>query len=64
MWTIPLLLESPENKNFQSTGLENDFLINSAAESNIINIPTWNETHTLHPKLSPSKMLNKLATAQ
>ena len=43
IWTIPLLLESPRSKEFQPPDLEIDFLIDSGAESNIINIPTWNE---------------------
>ena len=42
IWTIPFLLESPRNKEFQPPDLEIDFLIDSGAESNIINIPTWN----------------------
>ena len=62
--TIPLLLESPKSKEFQSPDLEIDFLIDSGAESNIINIPTWNEIQTLHPKLTPLKNSSKLATAQ
>ena len=49
IWTIPFLLESPRNKEFQPPDLEIDFLIDSGAESNIINIPTWNEFKTLHP---------------
>ena len=49
IWTIPFLLESPKNKEFQPPDLENDFLIDSGAESNIINIPTWNEIRILHP---------------
>ena len=40
IWTIPILLESPKNKEFQPPDLEIDFLIDSGAESNIINIPT------------------------
>ena len=43
IWTIPFLLESPKSKNFQPPDLEIDFSIDSGAESNIINIPTWNE---------------------
>ena len=46
IWTIPLLLESPKNKNFQSLDLATDFLIESGAESNLINLPTWNEMQT------------------
>ena len=42
IWTIPLLLESPKSKQLQTPNLEIDFLIDSGAESNIINIPTWN----------------------
>ena len=53
IWTIPFLLESPRNKEFQPPDLEIDFLFDSGAESNIINIPTWNEIKTLHPKLTP-----------
>ena len=52
--TIPFLLESPKSKEFQPPDLEIDFLIDSGAESNIINIPTWNEMKTLHPKLNTS----------
>ena len=63
-WTIPFLLESPRNKEFQPPDLEIDFLIDSGAESNIIKIPTWNETKTLHPILTPLETSSKLATAQ
>ena len=63
-WTIPFLLESPRNKEFQPPNLEIDFLIDSGAESNIINIPTWNEIKTLHPNLKPLETSSKLATAQ
>ena len=58
--TIPLLLESPKSKDFQSPDLK----VDHGAEPNIINIPTWNEIQTLHPKLSPSKTSSKLATSQ
>ena len=64
IWTIPFLLESPKSKEFQPPDLEIDFLIDSGAESNIINIPTWNEIKTLHPKLTPLETSSKLATAQ
>ena len=64
IWTIPFLLESPKNKEFQPPDLEIDFLIDSGAESNIINIPTWNEISTLHPNLKPLETSSKLATAQ
>ena len=64
IWTIPFLLESPRNKEFQPPDLEIDFLIDSGAESNIINILTWNEFKTLHPKLTPLATSSKLATAQ
>ena len=64
IWTIPFLLESPRNKEFQPLDLEIDFLIDSGAESNIINIPTWNEIKTLNPKLTPLATSSKLATAQ
>ena len=63
-WTIPFLLESPKNKEFQPPDLEIDFLIDSGAESNITNIPTWNEIKTLHPNLTPLETSSKLATAQ
>ena len=43
IWTIPFLLESPKCKNFQPPDLEIDFLIDSRAESNMINIATWIE---------------------
>ena len=64
IWTIPFLLESPRNKEFQLPDHEIDFLIDSGAESNIINTPTWNEIKTLHPKLTPLATSSKLATAQ
>ena len=64
IWTIPFLLESSRNKEFQPPDLEFDFLIDSGAESNIIIIPTWNEIKTLHPKLTPLAISSKLATAQ
>ena len=64
VWTIPFLLESPRSKEFQPPDLEIDFLIDSRAESNIINIPTWNEIKTLHPNLTPLETSSKLATAQ
>ena len=64
IWTIPFLLESPRSKEFQPPDLEIDFLIDSGAESNIINIPTWNEIKTLHPNLTPLETSSKLATAQ
>ena len=41
IWIIPLLLENPNSKNFQSPVLEIDFLIDSGAESNIINFPSF-----------------------
>ena len=62
--TIPFLLEKPKNKEFQPPDLEIDFLIDSGAESNIINIPTWNEIRTLHPNWKPLETSSKLATAQ
>ena len=64
IWTIPFPLESAKSKEFQPPDLETDFLIDSGAESNIINIPTWNEIKTLHPKLTPVKTTSRLATAQ
>ena len=64
IWTIPFLLESPRNKKFQPPDLEIDFLIERGAESNVINIPTWNEIETLHPNLTPLETSSKLATAQ
>ena len=64
IWTIPFLLESPRNKECQPPDLKIDFLIDSGAESNIINIPTWNEIKTLHPNLTPLETSSKLATAQ
>ena len=39
IWTIPFLLESSRNKEFQPPDFEIDFLIDSGAESNIMNIP-------------------------
>ena len=62
--TIPFLLESPKSKEFQPPDLEIDFLIDSGAESNTINIPTWNEIKPLHPILTPIKTASKLTTVQ
>ena len=62
--TIPSLIESLKSKEFQPPDLEIDFLIDSGAESNIINIPTWNEIKILHPKLIPLKTTSRLATTQ
>ena len=62
--TIPFLLKSPKSKEFQPPDHEIDFVIDSGAESKIINIPTWNEIKILHPKLIPLKTASKLATAQ
>ena len=64
IWIIPFLLESPKNKEFQPPDLEIDFLIDSGAQSNIINIPTWNENRLLHPNLKPLEISSILATAQ
>ena len=64
IWTLPFLLESPRNKEFQPPDLEIDFSIDSGAESKIINISTWNEIKTLHPNLTPLETFSKLATAQ
>ena len=64
IWTVPFLLESPRNKEFQPPHLEIDFFIDSGAESIIINIPTWNEIKTLDPKLTPLATSSNLATAQ
>ena len=62
IWTVPFLLEKPRNKEFQPPDLEINFLIDSGAESNIINIPTWNEIKTLHPKLTPLATSSKLGS--
>ena len=65
IWTIPFLLESQKSlKKFQPPDLEIDFLIYSKAESNIINIPTWNEIKILHPNLILLKTTSRLATPQ
>ena len=63
-WTIPLLLESPKSKKFQSPDHEIGFLRDSREVSNFINIPTWNELQPLHPILLHVKISSKLATAQ
>ena len=64
IWTIPFLLESPKSKEVQPPDLEIDFLFDSGAESNFINILTWNEIKSLRPILTPIKIARKLATAQ
>ena len=46
IWTTPFLLESPKSKECQPLDLEIDFFFRLSAESNIINIPTWNEIKT------------------
>ena len=56
--------ESPRSKEFQPPDLEIGFLIDSGAESNIINNPTWNEIRTLHTNLTPLETSSKLATVQ
>ena len=63
-WTILFLLESPKCKDFQPPDLEIDFLIDSGAESIIINIPTWNEIKILHLRITPIKTTSRLATEQ
>ena len=60
----PISPRKPKNKEFQPPDLEIDFLIDSGAESNIINIPTWNEIKLLHPSLKPLETSSKLARAQ
>ena len=61
-------LESPKNENVQPPDLEIililDFLTDSGAESNSINIPTWNEVQILPPTFSPSDLFSNLATAR
>ena len=52
-----------KSKEFQPPDLEIDFLIDSGAESNIINIPTWNEIKTLHPKLTPLENLQQTSNS-
>ena len=64
IWTISLLLERRKSKQLQTPDLEIDFLIDSGAESNIINILTWNEIKILHPQLIPFKTTIRLATAR
>ena len=56
--------QEKQSKEFQPSDLEIDFLIDSGAESNIINISTWNEVKILHSKLIPLKMASRVATAQ
>ena len=60
----PFFLESPKSKDFQPPVLEIDSFVDSGAESNIINTPTWNEIKTLRPRLTPIKTTSRLATAQ
>ena len=40
------------------------FFLDSGAESNIINFPTWIEIKNLHPKQIPLKIASRLATIQ
>ena len=60
----PTPLESLKSKQLLTPDLEIDFLIDSGAESNIVNIPTWNEIRILHPKLIPFKTTSRIATAR
>ena len=53
--------QKAKNSNHQI--LKIDFLIDSGAESNIINIPTWNEIKTLHPKLTPLETSSKTSNS-
>ena len=53
-----------KNKEFQTPDFEIDLSIDFGAESNTINIPTWNEIKFLHPKLITFKLTSRLATAQ
>ena len=62
--TFPRRLESPKRKNIQSPELEIDFIIDPGAEPSIFNVLTWNEIHSLKPKLPLSKTSINLATAQ
>ena len=64
IWTFPLILDGPKTKNFQSLGFEIVFYIDSGADTNIINIHSWIEIHSLHPKHPLSKRSNKPATAR
>ena len=60
----PFSLRKFEKKEFQPPELEIVFLIDSGAEENIINIPTWNEIKIFHPKLTPVKTASRLARTQ
>ena len=60
----PTPLRKSKMQKFQTPDLEIDFFIDSGAESNIINIPTWNELKNLNPKLIPFKTISRPATAQ
>ena len=46
----PTSLRKSEEQRFSTKEIEIDFLLDSGAESNVINIPTWNEKQTLYPK--------------
>ena len=50
--------------DFRPPDLEIDFLIDSGAESNIINMPTWNEIKILHPRIKSIKTTSRLTKAQ
>ena len=64
-WTIPLILKSPKCNELQTPDLEIEFVIDSEADPNIINIPTWNENNTLQnnmqasssTRINPNKLL-------
>ena len=43
-------LKKPKEERFSISRLEIDFLIDSGAESKIINLATGNESQTLHPE--------------
>ena len=46
----PTNLKKPKEERFSISRLEIDFLIDSGAESKIINLATGNESQTLHPE--------------
>ena len=64
IWSILLLLESPKNKNFQSTVLKIGFLLTLAQNKIFLTYQHGMKTKNFHQNFSPSKRSSKLANAQ
>ena len=61
IWTVALFLANPKNRNCKNPDLEIFLLFDPGDDSNIINIKTWNEVHSLHPSFTLLNILRKIA---